>query len=229
MSYSKVIDRLQQAQNEINELLSSPQDENHRLRLEADLNRSIQHISLLTRTEAINDTPPVALGPATTIAGKPLPTREDRTSFTREEDLNAPTDRAAAYRNKVEKAYAGFLKEETRVILNEYEDNVIRGVAKKAKMKVTKEDPEKITLAFIEEIKDNIRETEKRKTDMDNLKKDQQTPQVGPDQQNADGTTQPKTLRSDEALPNSEEVQKGTQKDVNSKGSGEAGNTVPQP
>lgn len=166
MSYQQVIDILTDAKNQISQVLTTKNDEHHRLKLESDLQRNITYISLLTNTQDTQQKIAPETGPATTIAGKPIVVNKK----VKVEDLEPHQERLEVLRRKIENAYPRFLKMETQFIKNEFEENVIRGVAKKAKMKVTKEEPAEITLAFVEEIKENIRLMAQREKDMNELK-----------------------------------------------------------
>lgn len=238
MKYQQVIDLLTETKQKISALLTDKNDEHHRLKLEADLQRDITYLSLLTNTQATNgqmDAP--TFGPAKTIAGKPIPTKEQ----VNREQLEPNEEKVQVLRNKVEAAYNTFLTTESLVILREYEENVIRGVAKKAKMKVTREEPETITLAFVEEIKQNIIEMQHRDQKNQELKDsatsnitdgsaaisttdgntDQQTqPQQTTEQQPTEGTdaNQEQNIEPGISNPSDPEVQQGTQADVNDKG-----------
>lgn len=158
MKYQQVIDILIQAKTEISALLNVKDDEHHRLKLEADLQRNITYLSLLTGATDTEVVTADKMGPATTIAGQPIVTNNK----VKPADLQPSQERLQVLKNKIETAYAEFLTTETYKIKTDWEENVIRGVAKKAKMKVTKEDPEIITLDFIEEIKQNIIEMDQR-------------------------------------------------------------------
>jgi hypothetical protein len=169
MSYQKVIDLLAETKKQLAPLLTRKEDEHHRLKLESDLQRNITYLSLLTTaTDPSASITPEKLGPAKTIAGKPIVVNER----VKVEDLEPHAEKVQVLRNKVEAAYPRFLKMESQFILNEFEENVIRGVAKKAKMKVTAEEPEKITLPFIDEIKENIKLMAQRDQDMNKLKEE---------------------------------------------------------
>jgi hypothetical protein len=158
MIYQQVIDLLAGVKKTIGLLLTGKDDEHHRLKLQADLDRNITYLSLLTNTPNRHEDEPTRLQPATTIGGKKIV----RNQKVVRADLEPNEQRVQVLRQKVESAYSRFLNMEDLFILNEFEENVIRGVAKKAKMRVTKEDPETITLRFIAEIKDNIREQAQR-------------------------------------------------------------------
>lgn len=172
MSYKQVIDILAGAKKTIESLLPHPQDEHNRLKITSDLERNIKYVSLLTNTPSVHDEAPVVLGPAKTIGGKKISVNQK----VKLSDLEPNEQKVNVLRGKVEESYGRFLKMETLHIKNEFKDNVIRGVAKKAMMKVNKEDPETITLEFIEEIKENIREQARRTAKNEELKlKTQQT------------------------------------------------------
>lgn len=201
MIYKQVIDLLTETKAKINALLKGKNDEHHRLKAESDLQRLITYLSLLTNTQATNGQPETQVfGPATTIGGKPIQMKE----HVSREQLEPKEEQVRVLRDKVESTYSKFLTIESIDLLKNYDNNVIRGVAKKAKMKVTKEQPETITLAFIEEIKKNIIDMENR--NQANHEKKEAAQQNEPDLKNSDD----------------KEIQQGTQADVNDKGAAQA-------
>lgn len=154
MSFRNVVEILQECKDHINlEMADMPDSEHHRLKLQADLNRNIEYINLLT---GIGDTRPdekVIVGPATTMGGQPIKRPPAKITS---EDLEPEPRKVVELKARVEALWHTFVTRDSKEILKEVDDTTIRGVAKKAKMKVTKDDPEVITLQFVEEVKDAI-------------------------------------------------------------------------
>jgi len=150
--FKAVIDTLTEARDKISKLLSKPEDDNHRIAITHRLQMDIDKISLLHGIE-MQESEPIEMGAATTIGGTVIK-KVQRIS---EADTAPSNDAVKTLRNFVEEMYSKFLTIPNEEILKS--DNlVVRGVAKKAGMnKVTKDNPEKITNAFIDEIKDLIR------------------------------------------------------------------------
>lgn len=152
--YQQVVNVLTSAQQQINELLTTPEDQIHKLRIDLGLKNHISQFSLLTGTggNEVHEMP--SLGPATTAGGvaigKVVPVKRD--------EVDPKKEQMKVFAGKVESLYDQFLTIDSKELLVKYEDLVIRGVAKKAHLKVTKDDPETLTLEFIEEIKASIRE-----------------------------------------------------------------------
>lgn len=165
-SYKKVIDILTRAKEDVTATLTHPDDEHHRLKIESAIQKNIEYLALLTQTVSPETEKPPSPGPATTIAGQKIPERQN----VKRSDLEPGEAKVQLLRAQVEELYTQFLQIESLELLKQYDDNLIRGVAKKAKMKVTKEEPEEITLDFIEEIKENIRKQAQRGEDMLELK-----------------------------------------------------------
>ncbi|HLA53225.1 MAG TPA: hypothetical protein VK618_07965 [Flavitalea sp.] len=165
MRYKQVTEILLQAKDAIYKLLDHPDDTHHRLKIITNLQRDATYLSLITGIGDVEQSPREAPGPATTIGGEPI----TRTTKVTPDDLEPSRERVEVLRRKVEEAYRDFPYLEDKRIMKEYEDTVIRGVAKKAKMKVTREQPEIITISFIGEIKKNIELMEK-----DNIERQQQ-------------------------------------------------------
>jgi hypothetical protein len=158
--YSLVIDALKQAQKTVNILLIDAVDESHKLKINNELQRSIDFISLITGTSSGMEATAPKLGPAKTIAGKKI----EYKATTRPEDVMPDEFKLQKLKDKVEALYDSFLTISSEDLVKNYEDTVIRGVAKKAKMKVTKDNPAKLTIDFIDEIKMEIMTEQERQT-----------------------------------------------------------------
>lgn len=154
MSYKNVTAILSHAKLAINEELANDSDaQHHRLKIEASLNREIEYINLITGIGDVTSDQKVSPGPATTMGGQPIKRPPAKLTS---EDLEPNPRKVVELRDRVEALWHTFVTRDSRELLQEVDDTTIRGVAKKAKMKVTKDDPETITLDFIEEIKNNI-------------------------------------------------------------------------
>lgn len=154
MSYKNVAQILASARDAINQELQNDSDaSHHRLKLEASLNREIEYINLLTGIgDVVPDKKP-AIGPATTMGGQSIKRPPAKQTS---EDLEPEPRAVVELKARVEALWNTFVTRDSKEILKEVDDTTIRGIAKKAKMKVTKQDPEEITLKFIDEIKDAI-------------------------------------------------------------------------
>lgn len=151
--FTAVVQVLKEAQEQIKKIFTASEDENHLLKVNSSIQKNINYLSLLN---GVDDTGLVtsAPGPATTIGGKAIkyPVRVTK------EDTDPDKEKVATLKQHVNELYDKFLTTETDVLLKEFDDTLIRGVAKKAGFnKVTKDNPEKITREFIVEIKEAIK------------------------------------------------------------------------
>lgn len=160
MRYKIVVEILQDAARKINEQLTFPEDEHHRIKLTTNLKRDADYISLITGVATFSNSQLGQLGPATSIGGVKIE-RLQKEVITAV-DLEPEDEAKRVFKEKVEYLYDNFLNLGTANLLTDYEHIYIRGVAKKAKMRVTLEQPESITPDFIEEIKLNIRKMHNR-------------------------------------------------------------------
>jgi len=157
--YAEVIDILKDSQSKIGKLLSDPIDENHKLKIQTELQRAMDFLSLVTGLGDADAPTMVILGPARTIAGKKIEYKEN----TRPEDVMPDEFRLQKLKDKIDSLYDSFLTIDSKDLVKNYEDTVIRGVAKKAKMKgITKDNPVKLTIDFIDEIKAEIKSEKER-------------------------------------------------------------------
>lgn len=152
--YRQVVNILNSTRQQINDLLTEPDEQTHRLRLDTALNNHTQQLALLTGTDGGEITPAPNLGPATTAGGIPI----GRVPLVRKDEVDPKKEQMKVFAGKVESLYDQFLNIDSKELLLKYEDLVLRGVAKKAHLKVTKDDPETLTIEFIEEIKASITE-----------------------------------------------------------------------
>jgi hypothetical protein len=151
--YIQVVKVLQMAKDEIANILTSPDDEMHLIWLTNALKQNIERVNLATGVGDLDTEVPVGLQRATTIGGKPLQFPKKIAKG----DISPSAEKVNVLRGKVEQAFQEFPSQPAKQILKDYEENVIRGVAKKAQMKVTADDPAKITLPFIDKIKKEIK------------------------------------------------------------------------
>lgn len=147
--YKAVAAVLAQAITSINAILTSSEDEMHRIRVTNNLQREADQLLLLTGTGDLSTGQTAVLGPATTIGGKPIGKQR---RFT-EADLVPSDDKVYNLKQRVEDAVQYFGPEASAEgILANIPDLVIRGVAKKAGLKVTKDEPKELTAEFVGEI-----------------------------------------------------------------------------
>jgi len=156
--YEKVLGVLKETMADVNRLLNDPEDENHRMKLVTELQRSHDFLALVTVSGDAGQGVHEKFGPAKTIGGKKIEYKAN----TKPEDVKPDEFKVGKLKDKVESLFASFLTIDTEDLLKNYEDIVIRGVAKKAKMKVTKDSPEKLTIDFIDEIKLEIMTEQER-------------------------------------------------------------------
>ena len=150
-NYKKVIGILTTAKDQLKVLLSEPEDAAHLLRIETSMQNEINRFGLLTGTE-YETVATAAAKPAATLFGQKI----ERETETTAAELEAPKEKLEVLKEKVEGAYEEFLTKGTDAILSNMDETVIRGVAKMAGLKVTTKEPEKISSAFIEEVKEAI-------------------------------------------------------------------------
>lgn len=155
-NHKNVIAILKKAQSDIASELSGPQDQNHALRIHAILEKEINHLGLLTGTHDGSTAPTAKLQPATHILGEEIKAPVAATK----PDLEPAAAEVETLKQRVEEAYPKFLNDTSKDIAKDWEDIVVRGVAKKAGLKVTKDEPKTITIKFVEEIKAAILEKE---------------------------------------------------------------------
>lgn len=150
-----VLNILKGAQDQVKEILSAPEDAAHLLRITTTLEREMNIFSLVTGTnnpQAQPSQPP--LKPAATLMGEKI---KSIAASTKPADLVPPKQAVDDLTAKVEDAYTRFADMTAEDILDKEEDLVIRGVAKKAGIKgVSKDNPKKVTLEFVKDIKEKI-------------------------------------------------------------------------
>jgi hypothetical protein len=148
--YKAVAEILKGAMASINVILVGSEDEMHRVKLTQTLQREADYILLVTGAGDITDNAGPVLGPATTIGGKPI----SKLPRITERDLRPSDDAVLSLKEQVEDALHYFSPGGSSAgILANMPDLVVRGVAKKAGLKVTKDQPKELTVEFIDEIK----------------------------------------------------------------------------
>lgn len=135
----------------LNAILVGPEDEMHRLKLSQSLQHEADYLLLVTGAGDLTENKDaVVLGPATTIGGRPIAKLPRIT----ERDLKPSDDAVLNLKEQVESALVYFGPDSDAAgILANIPDLVVRGVAKKAGLKVTKDQPKELTVEFIDEIK----------------------------------------------------------------------------
>jgi hypothetical protein len=148
--YKAVAAVLQNAITTINAILTSPEDEMHRIRVTNRLQQESDQLLLLTGAGDLSTGETTVLGPATTIGGKKIGKVR---KFT-ESDLVPSDDKVHQLKEAIDDALEYFGPDaSSEGILARIPELIIRGVAKKAGLKVTKDEPQEVTVDFIEEVK----------------------------------------------------------------------------
>jgi hypothetical protein len=148
--YQAVSDVLKAAQSQINVLLSDNEDELHRLHIVQVLQQQSNRILLITGTGDLSAQQTTTLGPARTIGGKPI----EKVRRFAESDLVPADDKVYQLKKNVKSALLYFgPNASAEGILANIPELIIRGVAKKAGLQVTKDEPKELTVEFIDQIK----------------------------------------------------------------------------
>lgn len=151
-THQQVINILQTAKADIKALLTSEHDQHHALRLAHNLDNLTHSFALLTGTATGNESAQTPkLGPATTIAGEKIV----RAHQAKAEDLEAKDEKVALLKKQVEDVYKTFLTTTNEDLLK-VDPMVLRGVAKRAGLKVTKDEPKQLNVNFILDVKKAI-------------------------------------------------------------------------
>lgn len=150
--HKQAIDILLKAKADVKALLTDPTDQHHALRIDSDLQKTINMLSLTTGNGGFTTESAKSHGPATTLFGEVI----EKETATDARAVKPSQKDVADLKGKVEDAYKAFPKMETKDILSDIEDLVIRGVAKKVGMKVSADNPKEITSDFIDQVKDVI-------------------------------------------------------------------------
>lgn len=151
--YKAVAAVLKSTITSINEILKDPADEMHRIRITGDLQRQHDQLLLLTGAGDLETGQSAVLGPAKTIGGKPIAKQRRFTA----DDMIPADDKVNNLRKQVDAAVGYFGPDASAEgILANIPELLIRGVAKKAGLQVTKDEPKDITVEFIEKIKEAL-------------------------------------------------------------------------
>lgn len=149
--HARAAQALQKAIQDIKDIYNEPADEMHLLRIRQPLQTAHNYVSLIGGQDVFLDRVE-SLPPATSIGGEKI----TRPVYPTKSDLQADKKAVDVLRDKVEALYPEFLYLTADYIAKSVEDNVVRGVAKKAGMKVSKNEPKTIHTEFVEQIKDAI-------------------------------------------------------------------------
>jgi hypothetical protein len=134
----------------LNAILTKPEDEMHRIKITQTLQREADYLVLVTGAGDVTENKGSVLGPATTIGGKAIAKLPRIT----ERELRPSDDKVLDLKEQVESALVYFGPDaDSAGILANLPDIVIRGVAKKAGLQVTKQKPEILTVEFVDQIK----------------------------------------------------------------------------
>lgn len=151
--YKAVAAILKNTISSINEILTDPADEMHRIRITGDLQRSTDQLLLLTGSGDLETGQGAVLGPAKTIGGKPIGKVRKFTA----DDMIPADDKVNSLRKAIEAAVKYFGPEaNAEGILANIPELTIRGVAKKAGLPYKKDEVNTITVEFIEQIKESL-------------------------------------------------------------------------
>lgn len=167
---SEVVQILNAVKTHIDSLLTEDEFQHHKIKLTSDLQRNIEYIALITGTGDVTSQPVSRLEPATTIAGEPIRFVGKAKAFDVEPEEQAVTD----LKGRVDMIYPSFVDMDSKDLRKNVDDIVIRGVARKAKMKgITKDSPAIIDIAFIDEVKLAITTIAQHEAENDELQKQQ--------------------------------------------------------
>lgn len=150
--FIEVVKILDQARLDATSLLTHKDDEMLRLSVDGGLKNMINRLKLLSGTGDMQDEAPRRLGPAQTIGGKPI----RKIPETKKSDLYPSNDRLDAFKDDIQKAYDDILNHEASVALVRFKDVVLRGLAKRVKMLVGKDNPPVLSEGFVQEIQSRI-------------------------------------------------------------------------
>lgn len=151
----KVIEKLGIVKDELMNDLSDPELEQFRLRVGNSFDTMSRALSVATggQIDKLGEN-------GSTFQPKPLKKLldmdVDETVKTTDEAVNPRKEEIERIKQEVTDAYEGFLDRDSAEIIDSVEELIIRGVAKRAGMSVDANTPEKITVPFIDEIKEAI-------------------------------------------------------------------------
>lgn len=156
-----VIDLLDKTREEVEQLLSAKEHTLFKTRVVSDLKKQCNFLRARSGMPLLGDT---------RKRFGPIPLEEKPA----EESVQLPSTKALEaeeLQKEVNAVYEGFVERENDDILDSVSDLVIRGVAKKAGMQVSQTEPEKLNAAFVDQIKEAIKEKAKTDTLIDDPKK----------------------------------------------------------
>jgi hypothetical protein len=151
--YKAVAAILTSAITSINSILTSAEDEMHKIRISNRLQQEADQLLLLTGSGDLATGKGAVLGPATTIGGKPISKQRRFTA----DDMIPADDKVNKLKKDVEAAVGYFgPNANAEGILANIPELIIRGVAKKVGLPYKKDEVETITVEFIEKIKEAL-------------------------------------------------------------------------
>lgn len=151
--HQQAIDVLLKAKEDIKKILTDDIDQNHALRIDSEFQKIINTFSLTTGQGGFVSEPAKVPGPATTFLGEELV----KETITSPEAVKPSAEAVAELKIKIEEHWKTFPDTDSVQILNDVDETIIRGVARKAGVKgVTKDNPKEITTAFIDQVKETI-------------------------------------------------------------------------
>lgn len=146
-----VVDLLIATRDKVHSLLSAEEDQHHQLRIDAGITRLIDQYGYMTGAE-VEQKEPRKRGPAKTIAGKAI----EKPKPVRTVDTSPKQEQIDELKTKIQGLYDTIETIDTKELVSKYDDMVIRGVARKVHMKVTKDEPKKLTFDFVSEVKKEV-------------------------------------------------------------------------
>lgn len=162
--YQQVAAILRKAAADAGLILVGPGDELHQIQIKNTLEREASRILLITGSGDLHASEIPVLGPAKTIGGEPI---KKLRKFT-EADMVPSDDKLFQLKQEVNSAIEYFRVEgrTPESLIAQIPDLVIRGVAKKVGMTVTKDDPKVLSPEFVAEIQEKVREQFTKKADL---------------------------------------------------------------
>lgn len=158
--HQQAIDLLLKTKDGVKSILSDPIDQNHALRIDSDLQKIINTLSLTTGHGGFVTEKASTPGPATTFMGEKL----EKQTVTPPEAIKPTPDQVNQLKDQIEVAFKSFPDTDSEQILSTVDEVVIRGVAKKAGVKgISKDNPKEITVVFIDEVKETIKKSSENK------------------------------------------------------------------
>ncbi|HRN93026.1 MAG TPA: hypothetical protein PLS87_11445 [Ferruginibacter sp.] len=167
--HQSVLDVLEAAKKKIISITVS-EHEGHGLlkrRVIDDLSKTITAVGITNNSVSESDTPPELpkvktmlgkhIGPAPVTPPAPAPTPSEQDQERKQRKSIQADNEAELFVKRIEFIYPEFSKMSNEEIFNSLSDMEIRGVARKAKLSFTETDPETITTATLDEIREAIK------------------------------------------------------------------------